>query len=91
MLHYSLKGIRYSRFGSKLVGNIEILFRLSGTKFLEAAGKRGLDDVKNNVIKKVWCRIEMKLTEGLELTQKWLKEINRTSNVNSSNFFSFNS
>ncbi|CAF3450403.1 unnamed protein product, partial [Rotaria sp. Silwood2] len=58
------RGIRYSRFGSKLVGNTGNLSKLSGKKLLDAAGTQGLDGVKNNVWKKVWCRAGIKIAEG---------------------------
>ena len=59
------RGVRYSHFGSKLVGNTGGLSQLSGQKLLDAAGKTSMEGVKNNVMKKVWCRIGLKLTEGV--------------------------
>ncbi|CAF0921985.1 unnamed protein product [Rotaria sordida] len=58
------KGIRFSRFGSMLVGDTGKLSQLSGSRLLEVSGKTSLTGVKNNVIKKVWWRIGMKLAEG---------------------------
>ncbi|CAF0891179.1 unnamed protein product [Didymodactylos carnosus] len=59
------KGVRYSRFGSKLVGNTGNLSKLSGKKLLDAASKEGLHGVKNNVLKKVWCCVGIKISQGV--------------------------
>ena len=61
------RGVRFSRFGSKLVGETGFLSRVSGTKLINAASQTSMEGVSNNLMKKVWCRAGVKLAEGFAL------------------------
>lgn len=66
------------------MGNTGNLSKLSGAKLLDAAAKQGLEGVTNNVRKKVWSRVGIKIYKGIAfgsvntgvslLSDKFLKE-----------------
>ncbi|CAF3355312.1 unnamed protein product [Rotaria socialis] len=59
------RGIRYSRFGSKIFGNNQYLSRLTGKSLLKQVGQNSMKNVTINIHKQVWCRVGKKLVEGL--------------------------
>ena len=59
------RGVRFSRFGAKLVGGTGNVAQLSGTKLLAAAGQTSLAGVSNNLVGHVGMRVVKKLGEGV--------------------------
>ncbi|CAF1109033.1 unnamed protein product [Adineta steineri] len=59
------KGISWSRYGSKLVGNTGALSKVAGSELLNIAGKSSMPGVTNHVIKQVVVNTGLKIGEGI--------------------------